>query len=153
MARRMACPGSGVAHQVINALACGSVTALPFAAASFDVVVSFETIEHLDAADQPRMLAEFARVTRPGGRVLVLEFSKVWKPLAKPYDAYSFNVLPWLGRHVAKDEDAYQYLAESIRMHPDQEALRGLMEDAGFDDVRYHNLSGGIVALHIGFRY
>ena len=69
------------------------------------------------------------------------------------YDLYSFRILPWLGDVVARDAASYRYLAESIRMHPDQEALRGLMEDAGFDDVRYHNLSGGIVALHIGFRY
>ena len=85
-------------------------------------------------------------MTRPGGRVLVLEFSKVWKPLAKPYDAYSFNVLPWLGKHVAKDEAAYQYLAESIRMHPDQETLKGMMETAGLVKVRVlqpHHGRGG----------
>ncbi len=84
--------------------------------------------------------------------MLVLEFSKVWKPLAKPYDLYSFNVLPWLGRHVAKDEDAYQYLAESIRMHPDQATLKAMMEAAGLVRVDYHNLTLGVVALHRGFK-
>ena len=94
----------------------------PFPDDTFDCVTIAFGLRNFTHKD--RGLAEMARVTRPGGRVLVLEFSKVWKPLAKPYDAYSFNVLPWLGKHVAKDEDAYQYLAESIRMHPDQETLK-----------------------------
>jgi demethylmenaquinone methyltransferase/2-methoxy-6-polyprenyl-1,4-benzoquinol methylase len=93
-----------------------------------------------------------ARVTRPGGRVLVLEFSKVWKPLAKPYDAYSFSVLPWLGKKIADDEGAYRYLAESIRMHPDQETLRGMMAEAGLVRCDYFNLTLGVVALHRGFK-
>jgi demethylmenaquinone methyltransferase/2-methoxy-6-polyprenyl-1,4-benzoquinol methylase len=98
-------------------------------------------------------LAEMRRVLRPGGRLLVLEFSKVWKPLEKAYDWYSFSVLPWLGRRVAQDEGAYRYLAESIRTHPDQEALRSLMEQAGLEEVEYFNLAAGIVALHRGVRY
>jgi demethylmenaquinone methyltransferase/2-methoxy-6-polyprenyl-1,4-benzoquinol methylase len=123
---------------------------LPFPDDTFDCVTIAFGLRNFTHKD--RGLAEFARVTRPGGRVLVLEFSKVWKPLSKPYDAYSFNVLPWLGRHVAKDEDAYQYLAESIRMHPDQETLKGMMEAAGLVRVDYHNLTLGVVALHRGFK-
>ena len=123
---------------------------LPFPDDLFDCVSIAFGLRNFTHKD--RGLAEFARVTRPGGRVLVLEFSKVWKPLAKPYDLYSFNVLPWLGRHVARDEDAYQYLAESIRMHPDQETLKGMMEAAGLVKVEYHNLTMGVVALHRGFK-
>ncbi len=123
---------------------------LPFPDDTFDcVTVAFglRNMTHKDKA-----LAEMARVCRPGGRVMVLEFSKVWKPLEKPYDLYSFNVLPWLGRHVAKDEAAYRYLAESIRMHPDQETLKGMMEAAGLVRVDYNNMTMGVVALHRGFK-
>jgi demethylmenaquinone methyltransferase/2-methoxy-6-polyprenyl-1,4-benzoquinol methylase len=99
-------------------------------------------------------LRELARVTKPGGRVLVLEFSKPVLPFIPPlYDLYSFKVLPFLGEVVAHDAASYRYLAESIRMHPDQETLASMMRDAGLEDVRHHNLSGGIVALHVGFRY
>jgi demethylmenaquinone methyltransferase/2-methoxy-6-polyprenyl-1,4-benzoquinol methylase len=91
---------------------------------------------------------------RPGGRALVLEFSTPVLPgLKTAYDFYSFRVLPLMGRLIARDEDSYRYLAESIRMHPDQEKLRQMMQQAGFEDCDYHNLSGGIVALHRGFRY
>ena len=124
---------------------------LPFASASFDCVsVGFglRNMTHKDVA-----LAEMARVLKPGGRLLVLEFSRVWKPLQRPYDLYSFGVLPWLGEKVAGDAAAYRYLAESIRMHPDQETLLGMLRDAGLEDCRYHNLSGGIVAVHRGYRY
>ena len=123
---------------------------LPFPDASFDCVsVAFglRNMTHKDKA-----LAEMARVTRPGGRVLVLEFSRPWKPLARAYDAYSFNVLPRLGRYIARDEAAYRYLAESIRMHPDQEALKAMMREAGLERVEYFNLAAGIVALHRGYK-
>jgi demethylmenaquinone methyltransferase / 2-methoxy-6-polyprenyl-1,4-benzoquinol methylase len=123
---------------------------LPFRDARFDCVsVAFglRNMTHKEAA-----LAEMARVTRPGGRVLVLEFSRPWKPLERAYDAYSFEVLPRLGKYVARDEAAYRYLAESIRMHPDQETLKGMMEAAGLTRVEYFNLAAGVVALHRGFR-
>jgi demethylmenaquinone methyltransferase/2-methoxy-6-polyprenyl-1,4-benzoquinol methylase len=124
---------------------------LPLRSGSFDCVsVAFglRNMTHKEAA-----LAEMRRVLKPGGRLLVLEFSKVWKPLEKAYDWYSFNVLPWLGRRVAKDEASYRYLAESIRMHPDQEALRKMMEQVGLEDVEYFNLAAGVVALHRGVKY
>ena len=124
---------------------------IPFPSNYFDVVtVAFgiRNMTHKDGA-----LAEMRRVLKPGGRVLVLEFSKVWDPLKKAYDLYSFKVLPWLGDKFAKDADSYRYLAESIRMHPDQETLLGMLRDAGLEDCRYHNLSGGIVAVHRGYRY
>jgi demethylmenaquinone methyltransferase/2-methoxy-6-polyprenyl-1,4-benzoquinol methylase len=124
---------------------------LPFADASFDCVTVAFGLRNMTRKDAA--LAEMRRVLRPGGRLLVLEFSKVWKPLEKAYDWYSFRVLPWLGRRVANDESAYRYLAESIRMHPDQEALRAAMERAGLEDVEYFNLAAGIVALHRGIRY
>jgi demethylmenaquinone methyltransferase/2-methoxy-6-polyprenyl-1,4-benzoquinol methylase len=123
---------------------------LPFADASFDVVsVAFglRNMTHKDAA-----LAEMNRVLKPRGKLLVLEFSKVAQPLAKAYDWYSFNVLPLLGRWVAGDEASYRYLAESIRMHPGQEELKALMRKCGFGHVDYHNLSGGVVALHVGIK-
>jgi len=123
---------------------------LPFAAASFDCVsVGFglRNMTHKDVA-----LAEMARVLRPGGRLLVLEFSRVWKPLQKPYDLYSFRVLPWLGEQVAGDAAAYRYLAESIRMHPDQHTLAAMLEHAGLEQVEYFNLAAGAVAVHRGYK-
>ena len=97
-------------------------------------------------------LAEMRRVLKPGGKLLVLEFSKVAAPLQKPYDLYSFKVLPWLGKKIANDADNYRYLAESIRMHPDQETLKTMMQEAGLDRVDYFNLSAGIAALHVGVK-
>ena len=123
---------------------------LPFGDACFDCVsVGFglRNMTHKDAA-----LAEMARVLKPGGRLLVLEFSRVWKPLQKPYDLYSFHVLPWLGERVAGDAAAYRYLAESIRMHPDQPALASMMERAGLERVEYFNLAAGAVAVHRGYK-
>ncbi|HUN67334.1 MAG TPA: class I SAM-dependent methyltransferase [Burkholderiales bacterium] len=123
---------------------------LPFGSATFDCVsVGFglRNMTHKDAA-----LAEMARVLKPGGRLLVLEFSRVWKPLQRPYDLYSFRVLPWLGERVAGDAAAYRYLAESIRMHPDQPALAAMLEQAGLERVEYFNLAAGAVALHRGYK-
>jgi demethylmenaquinone methyltransferase / 2-methoxy-6-polyprenyl-1,4-benzoquinol methylase len=123
---------------------------LPFADHRFDLVcVAFglRNMTHKDLA-----LKEMARVLKPNGRLLVLEFSRVAKPLEKAYDFYSFNVLPRLGGLIAKDESSYRYLAESIRMHPNQEELRALMKTAGLGHVDVHNLSGGIVALHVGVK-
>jgi demethylmenaquinone methyltransferase/2-methoxy-6-polyprenyl-1,4-benzoquinol methylase len=123
---------------------------LPFRDASFDCVSVAFGLRNMTHKD--RALAEMARVTRPGGRVLVLEFSRVWKPLERAYDAYSFGILPRIGRYVARDEAAYRYLAESIRMHPDQETLKAMMEQAGLASVEYFNMTAGVVALHRGFR-
>ncbi|CAM5212126.1 bifunctional demethylmenaquinone methyltransferase/2-methoxy-6-polyprenyl-1,4-benzoquinol methylase UbiE [Oligella ureolytica] len=123
---------------------------LPFEDNYFDLVtVAFglRNMTHKDLA-----LAEMYRVLRPGGRLLVLEFSKVYKPLAPIYDLYSFNVLPVLGKYVANDAESYNYLAESIRMHPDQETLADMMRNVGFDRVTYNNLTAGVVALHEGLK-
>jgi len=119
---------------------------LPFADAYFDCVSVGFGLRNMTRKDAA--LAEMARVVRPGGRLLVLEFSQVWKPLQKPYDLYSFHVLPWLGARVAGDAAAYRYLAESIRMHPDQPTLAAMMERAGLDQVEYFNLAAGAVAVH-----
>jgi len=123
---------------------------LPFADNTFDcVIVAFglRNMTHKDIA-----LKEMQRVLKIGGRLLVLEFSKVWQPLEKLYDAYSFKLLPFMGKILAKDETSYQYLAESIRMHPDQETLKQMMIDAGLSRVDYYNLSVGVVALHKGYK-
>ncbi|MFM6986556.1 MAG: bifunctional demethylmenaquinone methyltransferase/2-methoxy-6-polyprenyl-1,4-benzoquinol methylase UbiE [Hydrogenophaga sp.] len=123
---------------------------LPFADNSFDIVSVAFGLRNMTHKD--RALAEMCRVLKPGGKLLVLEFSRVAKPLEKAYDWYSFNVLPKIGRLVAGDEHSYRYLAESIRMHPAQEALRQMMKAAGFGHVDVHNLSAGIVALHMGIK-
>ncbi len=123
---------------------------LPFPDGYFDrVMVSFglRNMTHKEIA-----LAEMHRVLKSGGKMMILEFSRIWAPLQPVYDLYSFTVLPWLGRYIANSEDSYQYLAESIRMHPDQETLKKMMDDAGFVLTRYHNLSAGIVALHTGMK-
>ncbi|MBU6211636.1 MAG: bifunctional demethylmenaquinone methyltransferase/2-methoxy-6-polyprenyl-1,4-benzoquinol methylase UbiE [Gammaproteobacteria bacterium] len=124
---------------------------LPFADASFDCVTIGFGLRNV--TDKDAALRSMYRVLRPGGRLLILEFSQPTAPGLKPlYDTYSFKVLPILGRLVANDEGSYRYLAESIRKHPDQETLLGMMKTAGFDQCRYHNLSGGIVALHRGYK-
>ena len=123
---------------------------LPFPDDWFDcVTVAFglRNMTHKDVA-----LAEMRRVLRPGGRLLVLEFSRVWKPLSPFYDLYSFKLLPWMGEKVANDAESYRYLAESIRMHPGQEELKAMMEQAGLSRVDYFNLSAGVVALHRGYK-
>ena len=123
---------------------------LPFADTSFDLVTVAFGLRNMTHKEQA--LLEMNRVLKPGGKLLVLEFSKVAKPLEKIYDWYSFKVLPRIGKLVANDDASYQYLAESIRMHPDQEALKALMRNTGFGHVDYHNLSGGVVALHVGIK-
>jgi len=134
---------------VLPTLLCDAES-LPFATGSFDLVsVAFglRNMTHKDTA-----LAEMARVLKPGGRLIVLEFSKVAAPLAKAYDWYSFNVLPRIGQWVAGDGESYRYLAESIRVHPDQATLKAMMKTAGFGHVDVHNLSAGVVALHVGIK-
>jgi demethylmenaquinone methyltransferase/2-methoxy-6-polyprenyl-1,4-benzoquinol methylase len=121
---------------------------LPFRTASFDCVSVGFGLRNMTRKEAA--LAEMARVLKPGGRLLVLEFSQIWKPLQKPYDLYSFHVLPWLGARIAGDAPAYRYLAESIRMHPDQAALAAMLERAGLERVQYFNLAAGAVAVHCG---
>ena len=124
---------------------------LPFPDDSFDCVSIAFGLRNV--TDKDLALRSMLRVLKPGGRLLVLEFSKPANPLLeKAYDSYSFRVLPFMGKLVAGDSDSYQYLAESIRMHPDQETLLGMLEDAGFVNCEYHNLTGGVVALHRGFK-
>ena len=124
---------------------------LPFPTDHFDCVSVAFGLRNM--THKERALAEMTRVLRAGGRLLVLEFSRVWKPLAPFYDIYSFKVLPWLGGRVAGDADSYRYLAESIRVHPDQETLKQMMELAGLARVEFFNLSAGVVALHRGYKY
>ena len=123
---------------------------LPFGDARFDCVSVGFGLRNMTRKDAA--LAEMTRVLRPGGRLLVLEFSRVWEPLQRPYDLYSFHVLPWLGERVAGDAAAYRYLAESIRMHPDQPTLAAMMERAGLERVEYFNLAAGAVAVHRGYK-
>jgi demethylmenaquinone methyltransferase/2-methoxy-6-polyprenyl-1,4-benzoquinol methylase len=124
---------------------------IPFANRSFDAVSIAFGLRNV--TDKGKALAEMARVLRPGGRLMVLEFSEPALPLRKPYDWYSFKVLPKLGQLLANDSHSYQYLAESIRMHPKQEALAELMRQSGFDAVKHYNFSAGIVACHIAHIY
>jgi demethylmenaquinone methyltransferase/2-methoxy-6-polyprenyl-1,4-benzoquinol methylase len=124
---------------------------LPFPDGMFDLVTVAFGLRNMTHKDNA--LKEMCRVLKPGGRLLVLEFSRVWKPLAGVYDAYSFGLLPWMGKLVAGDEASYRYLAESIRKHPDQETLKSMMSEAGFDRVDFFNMSAGVVALHRGFKY
>jgi len=124
---------------------------LPFPDNHFDCVsIAFglRNVTHKDVA-----LREMQRVLKPGGRLVVLEFSRVAKPLEKIYDAYSFKLLPRIGQLIANDADSYRYLAESIRMHPGQEELKGMMENAGLEKVEYFNMTGGVVAVHRGYKY
>lgn len=137
------------AGQVLPTVVCDAER-LPFADAAFDRVSVGFGLRNM--THKERALAEMHRVLRPGGKLLVLEFSRVAQPLAKAYDWYSFNVLPRLGRLVAGDEASYRYLAESIRMHPDQQALKALMQEGGFGHVDYHNLTAGVAALHVGIK-
>lgn len=136
---------AGLRYAQVNA------EALPFPDASFDCVTIGFGLRNVTRKD--RALAEMYRVLRPGGMALVLEFSHLRAPLMRPlYDLYSFKVLPWLGRRVARDPDSYRYLAESIRMHPDQANLAQMMRDVGFEDCEWFNLALGVVAVHRGRR-
>ena len=123
---------------------------LPFPDNYFDRVSVAFGLRNMTHKDQA--LAEMRRVLKPGGKLLVLEFSKVAEPLKPAYDLYSFKVLPWMGSKIAGDADSYRYLAESIRMHPDQETLKSMMEEAGLERVQYYNLTAGICALHTGIK-
>jgi demethylmenaquinone methyltransferase/2-methoxy-6-polyprenyl-1,4-benzoquinol methylase len=136
--------------RIVPAVRCDAER-LPLPDDYFDcAIVAFglRNMTHKDKA-----LAEMTRVVRAGGRVLVLEFSQVWKPLQPAYDAYSFNLLPRLGKLVTGDADSYKYLVESIRRHPDQETLKQMMTDAGCERVEYYNMSAGVVALHVGYKF
>lgn len=134
---------------VLPTLVCDAEQ-LPFPDNHFDVVSVAFGLRNMTHKD--RALAEMNRVLKPRGRLLVLEFSKVARPLTKAYDLYSFQVLPRIGQMVAGDADSYRYLAESIRMHPGQEELKRMMQSAGFGHVDYHNMSAGITALHVGIK-
>ncbi|MBI3376158.1 MAG: bifunctional demethylmenaquinone methyltransferase/2-methoxy-6-polyprenyl-1,4-benzoquinol methylase UbiE [Betaproteobacteria bacterium] len=123
---------------------------LPFPAGSFDCVSVGFGLRNMTGKEAA--LAEMARVLKPGGRLMVLEFSTVWAPLRSAYDRYSFNVLPWLGARIAGDESAYRYLAESIRLHPDQVTLAGMIERAGLERVEYFNLAAGVATVHRGYK-
>jgi len=137
--------------QVENlAFAQANAERLPFKNASFDCITIGFGLRNV--TDKAAALRSMRRVLKPGGQLLVLEFSTPTAPGLKPlYDAYSFKILPLLGKWVARDQASYQYLAESIRMHPDQDTLLGMLQDAGFENCRYHNLAGGIVAVHRGY--
>jgi demethylmenaquinone methyltransferase/2-methoxy-6-polyprenyl-1,4-benzoquinol methylase len=139
----------GIAGQVEFVIA--NAECLPFRDRTFDCVTIAFGLRNV--TDKAAALASMRRVLRPGGRLLVLEFSKPRPEIKAAYDAYSFSVLPRLGAIVAGDEASYRYLAESIRMHPDQETLAGMIREAGFDDCRWHNLAAGVVALHVGVTY
>jgi len=134
---------------VLPTLVCDAEK-LPFPSDSFDFVSVAFGLRNM--TNKKNALSEMHRTLKPGGKLLVLEFSRVAKPLEKAYDWYSFNILPKLGKLVANDEDSYRYLAESIRMHPGQEELRQLMRSVGFGHVDVHNLSAGVVALHVGIK-
>ena len=143
--------------RLVDAGVAGNVTIaqvdaqdLPFADSTFDCITMAFGLRNV--TDKDAALRSIYGTLKPGGKAMILEFSQPAKAIKPAYDLYSFKVLPMLGKLVASDEDSYQYLAESIRMHPDQETLKGMMEEAGLERCRYHNLAAGIVALHIGYR-
>ena len=123
----------------------------PFPSNYFDCITIAFGLRNV--TNKEKALSEMYRVLSPGGKLVILEFSKIWSPLSKIYDSFSFNILPKIGKIFAKDEKSYQYLVESIRMHPDQKALLAIMQNQGFDNVSFLNLSGGIVAIHQGYKF
>jgi demethylmenaquinone methyltransferase/2-methoxy-6-polyprenyl-1,4-benzoquinol methylase len=123
---------------------------LPFESSTFDCITMAFGLRNV--TDKDAALTSMYRVLKPGGKAMILEFSEPNKAIKPAYDVYSFKVLPTLGKLITNDPDSYQYLAESIRMHPDQETLKSMMESAGFERCRFHNMAAGIVALHIGYR-
>jgi len=133
---------------IVPAVRCDA-DRLPFPDRSFDVVSVGFGLRNMTHKEQA--LAQMRRVLRPGGRLLVLEFSKIWQPLAPLYDTYSMRVMPWLGQRIAGDGASYRYLAESIRMHPSQQELASMMEQAGLERVQWFNFAAGICALHVGY--
>ncbi len=140
-----------VDHGFISPVTQCDAEKLPFPDNWFDCVTVAFGLRNMTHKD--RAIAEMMRVLRPGGRLLILEFSKVWKPLSPAYDFYSFKILPWLGEKVANDADSYRYLAESIRMHPSQDELKAMMEQVGLKRVDYFNMTGGVVCLHRGYKF
>jgi demethylmenaquinone methyltransferase/2-methoxy-6-polyprenyl-1,4-benzoquinol methylase len=143
--------------RLVDAGVAGNVTIaqvdaqdLPFAEGTFDCITMAFGLRNV--TDKDAALRSMFSTLKPGGKAMILEFSQPAKAIKPVYDLYSFKVLPMMGKLVASDEDSYQYLAESIRVHPDQETLKSMMEEAGFERCRYHNLAAGIVALHIGYR-
>ena len=135
---------------IISSLACDAEK-LPFPSNHFDCVTIAFGLRNVTRKE--KAIEEIYRVLSPGGQFVVLEFSKIWSPLSKAYDNFSFNVLPKLGKFFAKDEKSYRYLVESIRVHPDQKNLKKMIEEAGFEKVNFKNLSGGIVAIHQGYKF
>ena len=133
---------------IVPAVRCDAER-LPFPDRSFDVVSVGFGLRNMTHKEQA--LTQMRRVLRPGGRLLVLEFSKIWQPLAPLYDTYSMRVMPWLGQRIAGDGASYRYLAESIRMHPSQQDLASMMEQAGLERVQWFNFAAGICALHVGY--
>ena len=134
--------------RIIPAIRCDAEQ-LPFSDRSFDVVTVAFGLRNM--THKERALEQMRRVLRPGGRLLVLEFSKIWQPLAPLYDAYSMRVMPWLGERIAGDGASYRYLAESIRVHPSQQELARMMEQAGLERVQWFNFAAGVCALHVGY--
>ena len=136
--------------KIIPSIVCDAEK-IPFPSNYFDCITIAFGLRNV--TNKEEALLEMYRVLSPGGKLVILEFSKIWSPLSKIYDGFSFNILPKLGKIFAKDESSYQYLVESIRMHPDQKTLQSMMQNQGFDNTSFQNLSGGIVAIHQGYKF
>ena len=136
--------------KIIPSIVCDAEK-IPFPSNYFDCITIAFGLRNV--TNKEEALSEMYRVLSPGGKLVILEFSKIWGPLSKIYDGFSFNILPKLGKIFAKDESSYQYLVESIRMHPDQKTLQSMMQKQGFDNTSFQNLSGGIVAIHQGYKF